>query len=332
MWGPVTLNGQSQFPIYRDLGVGIYQYPVWWDQVAPRRPSRPGDPSDPAYRWPAELDLAVSESRRYGMSVSVMLIGAPPWANGGRSRRWAPRRPLDFANFAAAASRRYPGVKHWMIWGEPTRQVTFAQVRPERRGRGLTRVQRRAPRLYARMLDAAYVKLKRVSRRDVVIGGNTYTNGHISPRNFIRYLRLPNGRRPRMDLWGHNPFTARRPDLRKPPLGLGRADFSDLDTLTGWLDRWQRRRGRPRLRLFLSEFVLPTDHASHEFNFWVTRQTQASFLASALRITRRWRRIYTLGWIGLYDDPPRPQGDEVNRGLIDIHGRHKPAYRVFKNG
>ena len=28
---------------------------------------------------------------------------------------------------------------------------------------------------------------------------------------------------------------------------------------------------RRRLRMFLSEFVLPTDHANFEFNFWVTR-------------------------------------------------------------
>ena len=30
----------------------------------------------------------------------------------------------------------------------------------------------------------------------------------------------------------------------------------------------------------------------------------ASWLRSALRITRRSRRIYTLGWFSLYDDPP----------------------------
>jgi hypothetical protein len=51
------------------------------------------------------------------------------------------------------------------------------------------------------------------------------------------------------------------------------------------------------IRLFLAEFTLPTDHANHEFNFWVTRKVQANWLAAALRITRRWSRIYALGWI-----------------------------------
>src|SRR3954451_1307535 len=33
IWGPVTLNGKSQFPIYHDLGAGIYEYTLRWPQV-----------------------------------------------------------------------------------------------------------------------------------------------------------------------------------------------------------------------------------------------------------------------------------------------------------
>src|SRR5215211_6451007 len=53
IWGPVRVDGVSQFPIYRDLGVGIYQIELHWNNVASSRPARPTDPSDPAYRWPA---------------------------------------------------------------------------------------------------------------------------------------------------------------------------------------------------------------------------------------------------------------------------------------
>jgi hypothetical protein len=65
---------------------------------------------------------------------------------------------------------------------------------------------------------------------------------------------------------------------------------------------------------------------------WLDRETQAKWLGRALRITRRFHRIYTLGYLGLYDDPPRADGLEVNRGLIDQLGRKKPAYAVFKQG
>jgi hypothetical protein len=136
-----------------------------------------------------------------------------------------------------------------------------------------------------------------------------------------------------MDLFGHNPFTARSPDLRGRPLRYGFADFSDLDTLVAWLDRYDYRTpARRRLRLYLAELVIPTDHRNHELNFWVARSTQAGWLTRALRVTRRWDRIYTLGYLGLYDDPPQADGLQVNRGLLDWMGQKKPAYYAFRRG
>src|SRR5215208_4265357 len=108
IWGPVTVDGKSQFPIYHDLGAGIYELTVRWNLVAPTRPHDPRDPTDPAYRWPPEVDYAIREARRYRIKVSLLLIGTPSWANGNRSRRWAPRKPGDFADFSEAAARRWP--------------------------------------------------------------------------------------------------------------------------------------------------------------------------------------------------------------------------------
>ncbi len=258
---------------------------------------------------------------------------SPSWANGGRPGRWAPTNPADYANFLVAAARRYPAVHHWIIWGEPTKSENFQPLTPDfgkrLRGRGL-----RVPTHYARMLDAAYAGLKRVSRRNLVIGGNTFTVGTVSPKRWIEAVRLPNGKPPRMDLWGHNPFSARSPNLRRSPLGRGFADFSDLDELVRWLDRHQRavRPSNRRLRLFLAEFSLPTAHQNHEFNFYLTERTQALWLGRALRITRRFSRIYTLGYLSLYDDVARPDGDQVERGLITQDGRRKPAFDVFLRG
>ena len=334
IWGPAEVNGVSQFPIYRELGAGIYENTMRWDEIALSRPARATDPADPAYRWPPGLDFVMREAARYGLRVCLQVSGTPGWANGGRTPNWVPKKVQDLADFTTAAARRYPSVHLWMIWTEPTRSVNFMPLVAERRGKPLNAREAAAPRYYARMLDASYGALKGVSRLNTIIGGSTYTAGLISPLNWIRYMRLPNGKPPRMDLYGHNPFTSRKPDLRNPPPtgpNINFADFSDLDTLVGVLDRYQRR-GRSRLRLFLSEFFFPTDHANWEFAFHVSRRVQATWLSDALRITRRWSRIYSLGWLGLYDDPPRPRGDEVNRGLIDIQGRRKPAFYAFKNG
>jgi len=332
IWGPVEVNGVSQFPIYQDLGVGIYETDLRWDLVAPNKPANPGDPNDPAYRWPAELDKAVAQAGATGIEVCIQIISSPRWANGGHPKSWSPN-PADFAAFARAAARRYPSVHLWMIWGEPTRSHNYKPLHHEHRDRPLTKAQAAGPRRYARLLDAAYAQLKGIDRRNLVIGGNTFTTGDISPTNWVKNLRLPNGKPPRMDLYGHNPFTARRPSFKNKPLGHGFADFSDLRRFEHLVNsKLARPRGKSTIKLFLSEFFAPTDHANHEFNFHVTQATQASWLKSALRLVRASSWIYTLGWYALYDDAPRADHLEHNRGLIDVHGKKKPSYDAKKNG
>jgi hypothetical protein len=180
-----------------------------------------------------------------------------------------------------------------VVW-RPVRQVVLGAVRL------FNRQPRSRLARYARILDASYGALKRVNRRNLVIGGNTWTGGEVTPLNFIKAMRLPSGRRPRMDLYGHNPFSLRFPNLREGPIAYGYADFSELDALARWLDRYgyRTRQGR-RLRLFLSEFTLPTDHRNHEFNFWVTRGVQARWLARAFKIARRWQRRPYAIWLRL---------------------------------
>jgi hypothetical protein len=329
IWGPSTAEA---FRLYDRLDVGIYESRLIWSAIAPARPANPADPHDPAYSWPADLDAAVRRAEHHGMRLMLMIHGSPRWANGDRGPNWAPHRAADLAAFATAASLRYPGVRLWMIWGEPTRQPNFMPlpvVAPP--DKPLTRREQRAPQKYARMLDASYGALKAVSPENLVIGGNSYTTGDIGPLNWVRGMRLRDGRRPRMDMYGHNPFTLRYPNLNRALFRPGNADFSDLDALMRWLDRYGYRdtRGR-RMRIFISEWTLPTDHFSHEFNFWMRRDVAARWLCNALGIVRAHRRLYTLGWHALYDDAPRRKGDEVNRGLLTHRGKRKPAFGSYR--
>jgi hypothetical protein len=323
IWGPVYRSGVNQFPLYHRLGVSIYEVALYWNLAAPTRPHDPTNPADPAYRWSPALDDALAQAKRFHIRVLIQIIDTPAWANGGhRDPRWAPKRPGDYAAFVTAAARRYPGVHLWMIWGEPTKRGNFKPLVPARPGAALDRPQRRAPHLYAELLDSAYGALKRASVHNLVIGGSTYTTGAIDSLQWIENLRLPNGRPPRMDMYAHNPFGNRPPSFSASPSPFGEVQFSDLPDLGRWIDKYLHT-GLP---IFLSEWTIPT-HPDQQFNFWVDPQVAAQWIAKALRLARGWHRIYALGWINVYDDPPLSYG-----GLLTATGSPKPGFAAFANG
>jgi len=320
IWGPTVLpDGRSAFPLYEELGVDTLQLTISWDVTAPTRPSSPQDPADPAYLWPAQIDAAMDEARRHGIAVALLVTQAPAWSNGGRSRIWAPMRPVDFADFLTAAARRYSGVRRWMIWGEPNKGDRF---RPNRAGHP------DAPRAYAKLLDAAYVALKRESSLNKVIGGMTWTGGTVKPADFARWMRLGNGRRPRLDWFGHNPFPFRFPDLSKRPVS-GFRDISDLDTLGREVNRALGRAGHRRVPLWLSEFTVQTDRASSGFATFVTPAVQARYLTAAFRIADSLGTgVAGLGWHTLIDEAPAPP-TSANMGVMTYALARKPSFAAL---
>lgn len=326
MWGPDVHDGVSLFPTYQELGVKIYEDDLHWNSIAPSRPRSSRNPKDPAYAWPAEVTQAVAEAKRYHMQVALQIIGAPSWANGGKPWNWAPTNPQDYANFAIAASKRYPSVHLWMIWGEPSRGHNFEPLDPVKPYAKLNVHQRSAPHRYARILDAAYGALKSVSRSNLVIGGMTFSGGDVSAQQWIENMRLPNGKPPRLDLYGHNPFTAREPNLADPPSVDQSFGFSDLARLTKLVDRYLGRPGNPDPKLFLSEWTIPTK-PDEEFTYYAEPLVQARWITAGLHIAEQLSSVYAVGWIHLYDEPPESYG-----GLIEANGAKKPGYFAWKEG
>lgn len=320
IWGPVgTVPGHgSAFDLYKRLGVDTVQFQLDFAATAPVEPGTPRSPDDPAYRWPAAIDQAVAEGRRTGIQVALLVNRAPKWSNGGKSEEFSPR-PRAFADFLAAASRRYPTVRRWMVWGEPSR---FAVFRPNRRGSSV------GPRTYAKLLDASYRALKDVSARNIVIGGMTFTGSggaDMPPRQWLTRMRLPNGRPPRLDWYGHNPFSTRFPDLSDGPIPGGFRDISDIDLLSREVARVYPRR---RPKLWLSEYVIQSDHGSTEFNVFVSRKGQAQWLTGAFRAANSLRSVAGLGWLALLDDPEAKLSR--NYGLLTADGTIKPSFRAFR--
>ncbi len=324
IWGPTRMpDGSSAFRVYKDLGVDVFQIQLVWDRVAPTKPRHPTRPGDPAYVWPEIVTEAVRMARRNGIDVAIMVKGSPAWANGGQSSQWAPA-PAHYARFLRAASRRYRSVHRWMIWGETNRAAVFQPLAPN---------SRTGPRTYARLLDAAYSALKRASRRNIVIGGMTFSFGDIYPSTWIRWMRLPNGKPPRLDWYGHNPFSRRAPDIRLTdnPQFPGSRDISDADGFAREVHRAYRRYPRFRRRgprLWLSEFTVSSDRPNRAFTFAVSRQEQARWLKGGFRIARRIRAA-GLGWFNLYDEPATT-ANGLTTGLMTYEGVRKPAYFAYK--
>src|SRR5205807_2799246 len=282
-WGPT-----NAFPIYKNLGTSIYQMKLRWADTAPLRPLNPRNPKDPAYLWPADIDSAIAQAKHYHMRVLLMVWFSPRWANGGKDSRWAPTNPRDYADFMYAASRRYPGVHLWMVWGEPQTSNNFQPLTAD------------APRIYAGLLDAAYGALKQRSGHNLVIGGSTFTAGDIKPVPWVKNMRLPNGKRPRLDLYAHNPFTNRKPDLLNPPLGPGLADFSDLRRFGKVVDKNLGWKGHSHLPLFLSDWAEPTAPGDTEFGWSLTPAQQADWIKAGFKIARA-IKAYCFGYVHLYD-------------------------------
>ncbi len=327
MWGSPTLtDGRSIFPILKDLGVGLYSIQVRWEAIAPTtKPANPTDPNDPAYLWPQYLTDAVAEATANGMQVQLLIMGTPPWANGGQSWQWIPNNTQDWSDFVTAVTRKYPVATHYMIWGEPNRSPNFQPSTPATSNTGkLKGAQQVSPRNYAVLLDAAYAAIKAEDPTDKVIGGNTYTaagKDDINTYQWAKYMKLPNGSRPRMDMWGHNPWGFTLPNFDDPPGRRGTVTFSDLKRLTKVLDKEFKPR---KLKLFLAEWGVPSGFKDLDLGYTLKLKEANLWINTAFKLMRKFKRIYSLGWVHLVDNPRN------STGLLNQSLTQKKTYRTYR--
>jgi hypothetical protein len=312
-------------PELRRLGTRVWSTGLSWAAAAPKKPADPRSPDDPAYRWPAALERELSLARANRIEPVLNVSGFPAWSNGGRSGVWAPNNPQDFADFMAAAVQKYPQVRRWIIVSEPG---SFYNFRPQG-GNGRT-----APHLYARLLDAAYGAMHAARPNVVVIGGGVHPYGlndehTTAPDTFIANMELPDGRRPRLDIFAINPYTERPLKMTLGKRRL-RVDFDDLDWLARRLDRlWPRR----HLKIFVDEFGWNTEHEALGWLYYVPPKKQAADLRKAYALAAKNRRVDTMCWYLLYDDPPQREGESWlnwTSGLRTWKGVRKPAWSAFR--
>jgi hypothetical protein len=187
MYGPGTLS--ARLATLDSLGTRLVRFTLRWDQVAPSRPAAPREPSDPAYKW-GQFDTVLRSLHAHGIETVVTLYGAPAWSNGGHPPNWLPSR--GYADFAYAASKRFPWVHEWTVWNEPNGRMFSVPV---------------SAKAYVRqLLNPAYASLHQASSANVVAGGVTSprrTPAGVSPLSFMLGMKAAGAR---LDAYAHNPY------------------------------------------------------------------------------------------------------------------------------
>jgi hypothetical protein len=303
MYGPGTLS--SRVATLQGLGTRLVRFTLRWDQVARARPTVPRDPSDPAYAW-GQFDGVLQALHAARIQTVVTLYGAPAWSNGGHPPNWLPTR--GFADFAYAASKRFPWVHEWTVWNEPNGRMFSVPV---------------SARAYVRqLLNPAYTSLHQASSANVVAGGVTSprkTPTGISPLSFMLGMRAAGAR---LDAYAHNPYPVSPGETpeRSTCASCAALTMASLPAIRADVTR-AFGASKP---LWLTEYGYQTNPPDRLLG--VSYAAQARFIGeSALRVWQQ--RGVTMLIQFLVRDEPSLGGWQS--GLFTTGGSPKPALHAF---
>jgi polysaccharide biosynthesis protein PslG len=152
-----------------------------------------------AYDW-SLYDRVVAAATARGLKLLAIVTYTPRWARNAAcagSDKCEPARADDYADFAAAAVRRYAprGVRHFELWNEPN----------------VTAFWRPAPNAarYTALVRAAYARMKAIDPSITVLAGATAPASDdgpdIDPRTFLRQVYANRGGGS-FDAWSHHPY------------------------------------------------------------------------------------------------------------------------------
>ena len=331
-------NPDKGFPLMRKLRVQVVRVTLWWRGVATKRPANPTNPADPAYNW-FGYDRAVQDAAKYRIKILFSIVGTPGWANGRRSQKYAPTRPKDLQNFAAAAAKRYsgtfkpttedpalPAVHLWLAWNEPNNPVFLYPQYKRVHGRWVPL----SAFSYARICNAVYSGVHAVQRGAAKVAcGATDPRGNnqprsrrasISPLAFLRMAKRYHLRR--FDAWAHHPYAARpsQTPTTKPPNAKTSIILGNLGDLVKEVTRLYGNK-----RIWITEYGYQTRPPDRTFG--VSWKTQARYLSQSFAIARKNPRVDMMIWF-LVKDERRLAGWQS--GFFTAGGHRKPSYTAFR--
>ena len=328
-----------------------------WAGIAPAVPSGdfdPTDPADPEYDF-SETDAAVRDAHARGLDLTLLVTGAPLWAEGknrpsdtskARPGTWKPK-PGELKKFAKAVAGRYSGsfddpgdtagvlprVRDFQLWAEPN-LATY--LTPQFRGKKPV-----GARHYRRMLRAFYKGVHSVSKRNRVVTGGTAPYGDVpgnkagrtSPALFWREVLCLRGEKlrkrrcqkpARFDVLAHHPINVGNPQRRA--LNADDVSTPDIGKLRRILGKAQRS-GRalprkPRKPIWATEIwwdSKPPDPNG------VPERKHARWLAQSLYLLWQ-QRVERVVWF-LIRDQARERQLRDRRAVGPLHLRRRAEAR-----
>jgi hypothetical protein len=234
---PNTVGEPGTYPspdgvasLLSDLGAQSHRWVLSWQMVEPRAPQN----GVHNYNF-AATDRLYTADVAHGIKPLIVLMDAPAWAWGNEVPRTGQPYGMppgedhldDWADFAAAAARRYPQALGFEIWNEPDAWNFW--------GRGTLPID---PVAYTHLLASAHDAIKSASPRTPVIGGaiapypTTVAGVHLSVSDFVGAM-LRAGAASYMDGISLHPYAS----------GPGAVDASTYAGPVNWLRNTLSRYG-----------------------------------------------------------------------------------------
>ncbi|MET8677461.1 xylan 1,4-beta-xylosidase [Streptomyces sp. NPDC004647] len=248
------------------------------------------EPSPGRYDF-AELDRRIAFVRRSGGTPVITLCCAPDWMKGGKAGRtdWskerletapAPEHYEDFAALAATVARRYPDVRHFIVWNEFKGFFDESRKRWNYEG-------------YTRLYNLVHAALKKVSK-DILVGGpyvvmdshppgeDTYASGLSGPwgtadRRSLEAVTYWNEHKAGADFVVVDGSSYTRDDRLIPD------EFAATDKLAA-VGRWVRR--TTGLPLWWAEWYVEPGDERDERDGWSERHRSAVQAAGVIAMAR----------------------------------------------
>ena len=263
-----------------------------------------------SYDW-SQLDQEIASIRAAGLSLDLVITGAPPWAavpSAASDPSPQPADPASFGAFAGAVAARYApeGVRDFEIWNEPN-NVVFWQPAPN-------------PAAYTADLIAAHAAIKAVDPQAVVItGGLAPETDNGTDINAITYLQdmYADGAKGAFDAVGYHPYSfPALPDTYEAWSG-----WSQMSQTPTSIESVLAANGDASKPLWLTEVGAPTSGPDG-----VGDAAQAEELTQAIADAKATKFIGSL-YIYTYEDSGTdPTTDEDWFGLLSASGTPKPSF------